>query len=97
MGGCNDPLRPYPPPRQTPLNQKMSDLDPSLCFDVSEYGHLGYDPDLGPPDPDGPVQDQYTGTWDFTLSLMMIRGLVKCWQSMCLITFFSNKSSFFRF
>jgi len=64
MGGCDDPLRPYPPPRQTPLNQKMSDLDPSLCFDMSEYGHLGYDPAQGPPDPDKPVQDQYTGTWE---------------------------------
>jgi hypothetical protein len=42
----------------------MIDLDPSLCFDTSEYGHLGYDPDLGPPDPDNPVQDQYTGTWE---------------------------------
>lgn len=42
----------------------MSDLDPSLCFDVSEHGHLGYDPALGPPDSDRPVQNQYTGTWD---------------------------------
>ena len=65
MGGCGDPLRPYPPVRQTPLNDKMSDLDPALCFDMSEYGHRGYDPDLGPPDPDKPVQDQYTGTWEF--------------------------------
>ena len=32
---------------------------------MSEYGQLGYDPDLGPPDPDHPVQDQYTGTWEF--------------------------------
>ena len=31
---------------------------------MSEYGQLGYDPDLGPPDPDNPVQDQYTGTWE---------------------------------
>ena len=52
------------PVRQTPLNQKMSDLDPSLCFDMSEYGHRGYDPALGLPDPDNPVQDQYTGTWE---------------------------------
>jgi hypothetical protein len=64
MGGCGDPLRPYPPVRQTPLNEKMSDLDPSLCFDMSEYGHLGYDPALGAPNPDNPVQDQYTGTWE---------------------------------
>ncbi len=64
MGGCGDPLRPYPPVRQTPLNQKMMDLDPSLCFDMSEYGHLGYDPGMGAPDPNNPVQDQYTGTWE---------------------------------
>jgi hypothetical protein len=64
MGGCGDPLRPYPPVRQTPLNQQMMDLDPSLCFDMSEYGHRGYNPALGPPDPDNPVQDQYTGTWE---------------------------------
>jgi hypothetical protein len=76
MGGCVDPesteepkeldpLRPYPPIRQTPINQKMSDLDPHLCFDMSEFGHLGYDPDLGPPDPNNAVQYQYTGTWDY--------------------------------
>ena len=64
MGGCGDPLRPYPPVRQTPYGEKMSDLDPHLCFDMSEYGHRGYDPAGGPPDPDNPVQDQYTGTWE---------------------------------
>jgi hypothetical protein len=64
MGGCGDPLRPYPPVRQTPYGEKMSDLDPSLCFDMSAYGHRGYDPLLGPPDPDNPVQNQYTGTWE---------------------------------
>jgi hypothetical protein len=64
MGGCGDPLRPYPPVRQTPFGEKMSDLDPSLCFDMSAYGHRGYDPAMGPPDPDNPVQDQYTGTWE---------------------------------
>jgi len=64
MGGCDDPLRPYPPPRQTPLNGKMSDLDPHLCFDMSEYGHEGYDPAEGDADPDKPVQNQYTGTWE---------------------------------
>jgi hypothetical protein len=64
MGGCGDSLMPYPPVRQTPINQGMSDLDPALCFDMSAYGHLGYDPAGGPPDPDGPVQDQYTGTWE---------------------------------
>jgi hypothetical protein len=63
MGGCNDPLRPYPPVRQTPINQARSDLDPSLVYEISAYGHLGYDPTLGPPDANHPVQDQYTGTW----------------------------------
>ncbi|MEE8380959.1 MAG: hypothetical protein V3R78_03655 [Thermodesulfobacteriota bacterium] len=63
MGGCGDPLRPYPPPRQTPLNQARSDLDPSVVYDMSDYGHLGYDPAKGPPDPNKPVQAQYTGTW----------------------------------
>jgi len=64
MGGCDDPLRPYPPPRQTPINKPMNSFDPSLAFDLSDYGCLGYDPALGPPDPNAPVQDQYTGTWD---------------------------------
>jgi hypothetical protein len=64
MGGCGDPLRPYPPVRQTPYGEKMTDLDPHLCFDMSEYGHRGYDPLVGPPDPEGPVQEQYTGTWE---------------------------------
>jgi hypothetical protein len=64
MGGCADPLRPYPPVRQTPLNRARNDLDPSLVYDMSEYGNLGYDPALGQPDPDNPVQDQYTGTWE---------------------------------
>jgi hypothetical protein len=64
QGGCDDPLRPYPPPRQTPLNRARNDLDPSLAYDMSAYGDLGYDPALGPPDPDNPVQDQYTGTWE---------------------------------
>ncbi|MBW1823893.1 MAG: hypothetical protein JRI87_04905, partial [Deltaproteobacteria bacterium] len=64
MGGCGDPLRPYPPLRQTPITEKMSDLDPSLCFDMSEYGHLGYDPGMGAPNPNSPVQYQYTGTWE---------------------------------
>jgi len=65
MGGCNDPLRPYPPPRQTPLGKAMSDLDTILGFDNSDFGLLGYDRAIGPPDPDQPVQDQYTGTWEF--------------------------------
>ena len=65
MGGCADG-RPYPPPRQTPIDAPRGDLDPSLAFDMSAYGHLGFDETgtSGPPDPEKPVQDQYTGTWD---------------------------------
>jgi hypothetical protein len=63
MGGCGVPGD-YPPARQADLDKKRDDMDPSLAYEVSEYGHLGYDPDLGSPDPDGPVQDQYTGTWE---------------------------------
>jgi len=55
----------YPPPRQTPLDEKRDDMDPSLTFDLSDYGHIGYDPEKGKPDSNKPVQDQYTGTWDF--------------------------------
>jgi hypothetical protein len=62
MGGCADG-RPYPPPRQAPTDKARDDLDPSLAWDVSDYGHLGYDPELGPPDPGAPVQQQYRGTW----------------------------------
>ena len=63
MGGCDDPLRHYPAPRMTPLNQERSDLDSSLVYDISEYGDLGYDPAQGAPKPNKPVQDQYRGTW----------------------------------
>ncbi|MBT8444716.1 MAG: hypothetical protein KJO13_08210, partial [Gammaproteobacteria bacterium] len=64
MGGCGDDARrPYPPPRQTQINKVRKDLDPSLAYDVSEFGHLGYDPEQGPPNLDAPVQDQYRGTW----------------------------------
>ena len=62
MGGCADG-RLYPPPRQVPIDEPRDDLDPSLAYDVSEYGHLGYRPEDGPPDPDQPVQSQYRGTW----------------------------------
>jgi hypothetical protein len=62
MGGCDDG-RPYPPRRTTPPDQLRDDLDPSLAFDVSEYGHLGYDAARGRPDPARPVQEQYRGTW----------------------------------
>jgi hypothetical protein len=63
MGGCGD-QRPYPPPRQLPVTQPLQDTDPSLAFDVSAYGQLGYDPVMGPPSEDRPVQGQYTGTWE---------------------------------
>jgi hypothetical protein len=59
MGGCGS--TPYPPPRQACAR---GNTDPSLAFDVSEYGHLGYDPALGAPNPNAPVQNQYTGTWE---------------------------------
>jgi len=62
MGGCLDD-RPYPPLRQT--DKARDDLDPSLAYDVSEYGHLGYDPDSGALGTGIPVQSQYTGTWAF--------------------------------
>ena len=62
MGGCSDG-RPYPPPRQAPLNEARDDLDPSLAYAVSAYGHLGYDPALGRPSDERPVQNQFQGTW----------------------------------
>ncbi len=54
----------YPPQRQTPPDAKREDMDPSLAFDLSDYGHLGYDPARGRPDAGCPVQQQYRGTWD---------------------------------
>jgi hypothetical protein len=63
MGGCNDPLRPYPPVRQAPISKIRSDLDPSLVHDISAYGQVGYDSSVSLPDNDTAVQDQYTGTW----------------------------------
>jgi hypothetical protein len=62
MGGCSDG-RPYPPPRQTPITKARNDLDPSLAYDVSAYGHLGYNPANGKPNDNAPVQNQYRGTW----------------------------------
>jgi hypothetical protein len=62
MGGCGD-ARPYPPPRQTPIDQPRPDTDPSLVFDIPAFGHLGYDPAAGPPGEEAPVQGQYRGTW----------------------------------
>ena len=63
MGGCGT-NQPYPPLRQTPLTQARQDTDPSLAFDVSAYGLLGYDQSKGPPNEDAPVQGQYRGTWE---------------------------------
>jgi hypothetical protein len=67
MGGCPDDgfglPRPYPPPRLTPLPDRAHDMDPSLAYDLSDFGHMGYDQGTGAPDPDFPVQDQYSGTW----------------------------------
>jgi hypothetical protein len=62
MGGCSDG-RPYPPPRQTPLTKARNDLDPSLAYDLSAYGHLGYNPANGKPSDNEPVQNQFGGTW----------------------------------
>jgi len=62
LGGCGD-SRPYPPPRQTPIDEPRPDTDPSLAFDIPAWGHLGYDPAQGPPDDKRPVQGQYRGTW----------------------------------
>ncbi len=62
MGGCSDG-RPYPAPAQPKPNGSLGLEDPSLVFDVSAYGHLGYDPASGAPNPEAPVQGQYAGTW----------------------------------
>ena len=62
MGGCSTGQS-YPPPRQAKLNERRNDLDPSLAYDVSEFGHLGYRSELGAPNLSQPVQDQYSGTW----------------------------------
>ena len=62
MGGCGL-SQPYPPQRQTAINKRRDDLDPSLAYDVSEFGHLGYDPAKGSPDINKPVQNQYRGSW----------------------------------
>jgi hypothetical protein len=62
MGGCTDG-RVYPPPRQTPENLAMDDLEPSLAWDIPAFGHSGYDPSKGPPSHEKPVQQQYRGTW----------------------------------
>ncbi len=63
MGGCGG-SQPYPPLRQTPITKARQDTDPSLVFDISAYGLLGYDPSKGRPNEDAPVQGQYRGTWE---------------------------------
>jgi hypothetical protein len=62
MGGCSDG-HVYPPPRLAAKDKSRNDLDPSLAYDVSAYGHLGYNPALGSPDPTQAVQQQYRGSW----------------------------------
>jgi hypothetical protein len=49
------------------VNEARGGLDPSLAYDVSEFGHLGYDPELGPPNAELAVQAQYRGSWDLWL------------------------------
>jgi len=61
MGGCGG-SQPYPPLRQT--SSARPALDPSLAYDLSDYGHLGYSTAGGAPNPNAPVQNQYTGTWE---------------------------------
>jgi hypothetical protein len=68
MGGCGT-NQPYPPPRQTPITQARLDTDPSLGFDISAYGHLGYEQSKGAPDENRPVQGQYRGTWELWQSV----------------------------
>jgi hypothetical protein len=63
MGGCPTTTQPYPPLRQSSATAAIGALDPNLAFAVSEYGHLGYDPNQGAPDLNAAVQNQYTGTW----------------------------------
>ena len=46
------------------MTAARQDTDPSLAFDVSAYGQLGYDRGNGQPDDDAPVQGQYRGTWE---------------------------------
>lgn len=62
MGGCSDG-RAYPPPRMASATNPRDDLDPSLAYDVAEFGHLGYQADKGKPDLSHAVQEQYRGTW----------------------------------
>ncbi|MDP7419239.1 MAG: hypothetical protein QF483_05110 [Gammaproteobacteria bacterium] len=54
MGGCPVTGQPYPPERQSLATRAISQLDSHLGFDVSEYGHLGYDSAAGAPDVNAP-------------------------------------------
>ena len=38
-------------------------MDPSLAYDVCEYGHLGYDQSISAPDVISPSKIDDTGTW----------------------------------
>ena len=79
MGGCNDSLRPYPPPRGT--TAARAELDPSLTYDLSDYGHLGYNPASGAPNPNAPVQNQYTGRGKCTSQQALGQRLGRCLRS----------------
>ena len=52
-------------------------MDPSLVFDVSHFGHLGYDADAGAPSDLEPVQNQYTGTWSMWQVTKDYKGLAE--------------------
>ena len=77
MGGCSSGQS-YPPPRQAKLNERRNDLDPSLAYDVSEFGHLGYRSELGAPNLSQPVQNQYSGTWSMWKVTEDHHALAKC-------------------
>jgi len=62
MKGCANG-QPYPPKRLAPVTKARNDLDPSLAYDISPFGHLGYSPERGLPDDNVAVQAQYKGTW----------------------------------
>lgn len=82
MEGCGDPLRPYPPVRQTPINVAMRDLDPSLVYDMSDYGHFGCDPALGSLTRTAPFRISTREPGHCTLLPAMIPGWVRCWHVM---------------
>lgn len=89
MGGCDDG-RAYPPPRLTPKDKARDDLDPSLAYDVSAFGHVGYDPAKGAPREDAPVQAQFRGSWamwqppngDPRVGQLLADQVVEAWQNL---------------